>query len=407
MGKKGKKDEIEIVENNKELENIEKKEQSNEKNNTQTKEKQTKEAEQNKKEKSAVAVLEKNEEINEKENKEQEEKKVAQKEEQQLETNKKENIEEKTQETYKFKKASTPKKKHKFVIIIVILMILIILALLTSTIFALINSSNNKILSGISIRNTLVEGLTEEEASNMLNEKLENEKTQQIVIKIGEETFSITQEQIGVQYNVEKAIEQAYNIGRSGNIFQNNFEILGTMLEENNIDIEFTYNEKLLDQNKPNINKLLVDFIKSNIRFIESTIEELYYDESNSKCMIPITNNLVDNFELIKSNATQFLEVPQKFKNKLLYGYKINNNEMSMKYEIGNIAIIELTDIFSNNDDVIISINNLVKLRRIQKNESGIFIQPLNQLFKNEFYTNEEIKKMDIKILGKVIGIKI
>lgn len=167
------------------------------------------------------------------------------------------------------------------------------------------------------------------------------------------------------------------------------------------------YNEKLLEQDNPSINKLLIDFIKSNIRFIESTIEELYFDENDSKCMIPITNTIVDDLELIKSSATQFLEVPQKFKNRHLFGYKITNDEMAMKYEVGNIAIIELTNIFSNNDDVIISINSLVKLRRIQKNESGIFIQPLNQLFKNEFYTNEEIKKMNIKILGKVIGIKI
>lgn len=208
-------------------------------------------------------------------------------------------------------------------------------------------------------------------------------------------------EQIEIKYVISNA--QLY----TGKIIKH---ILEFILKNYICESIFTgtcYNEKLLEQDNLSINKLLLDFIKSNIRFIESTIEELYYDENNSKCMIPITNNLVDDFELIKSNATQFLEVPQKFKNTLLYGYKINDNEMSMKYEIGNIAIIELTDIFSNNDDVIICVNNLVKLRRIQKNESGIFIQPLNQLFKNEFYTYEEIKKMNIKIIGKVIGIKI
>lgn len=252
-----------------------------------------------------------------------------------------------------------------------------------------------------------LEGLTDKEQLKMELMNLIS------TFNLDKDTFQITKaetlhnfhllfnEQIEVTYVISNA--QLY----TGKIIKYilNFVLKSYICES--IFTETCYNEKLLDQNKPNINKLLVDFIKSNIRFIESTIEELYYDESNSKCMIPITNNLVDNFELIKSSATQFLEVPQKFKNKLLYGYKINNNEMSMKYEIGNIAIIELTDIFSNNDDVIISINNLVKLRRIQKNESGIFIQPLNQLFKNEFYTNEEIKKMDIKIIGKVLCIKI
>jgi len=172
------------------------------------------------------------------------------------------------------------------------------------------------------------------------------------------------------------------------------------------IFLNYPYNDKLIYENNPNINKQLIEFIKSNMRFIESTIEELYYNENNTKCMIPITDNISNNFEQLKTNATEFLEVAQKYKNKKMFGYKITNDEMSMKYELGNIALVELTNNFSNDDDVIVIINKKVVLRRIRKNENGIIIQALNPVYGSEFYSNEEIQTKDIQIIGKIIGIK-
>lgn len=167
-----------------------------------------------------------------------------------------------------------------------------------------------------------------------------------------------------------------------------------------------SYNEKLLYEDNQKINNLLIDFIKSNIKFIESTIEELHYNDNDSKCMIPITDNISNNFEQLKANATEFLEIAQKYKNKKMFGYKITNDEMSMKYELGNIALVELTNNFLNDDDVIVIINKKVVLRRIRKNENGIIIQALNPVYGSEFYSNEEIQTKDIQIIGKIIGIK-
>ena len=132
---------------------------------------------------------------------------------------------------YQFHKA---KKQNKMKIIIVSIIIVTILLLIMSTIFAIINFNNSKILKGISIRNILVEGMTQEEATKMLNEKLEYEKTKELHIKVGDEIYNITPDEIETEYNVQKAVEEAYNIGRNGNIFKNNFEILSIMFRKNN-----------------------------------------------------------------------------------------------------------------------------------------------------------------------------
>ena len=309
--KKDEKDEKEILESKKKLENEVTKEQNNETKKVQNEE------EKSKKEESAIAVLEKDEAINKEENTQKNDKKTEQENHPQADINKTEiKEEEKKQETYKFKKASTPKKKHKFAVIAVVLIVLAILVLILSTIFALINSSNNKILSGISIKNTLVEGLTEEEASVVLNEKLENEKTREILLKINEETFSITPEQIGVQYNIEKAIEEAYKIGRDGNIFQNNFEILKSMLEENNIDVEFTYNEELLNEALNEFGAKLPDAMVDNTYRIEEDKliitkgkAGIVIDTDNAKQLILDSIKTGDSGEI--ELATEYIECPE------------------------------------------------------------------------------------------------
>lgn len=168
-----------------------------------------------------------------------------------------------------------------------------------------------------------------------------------------------------------------------------------------------TYNEHLITKSFEKFSSLITNFIKSNFRFIESTIEELQYKEDNCKNLIPIMNNIHNNWNELNSNAREFIENSTQVLNKKLFGYKVENTEMSMKYEIGNIAILEWTNDFCDNDDILLCIDDVIKLRRIKKYEYGISIQALNQVFENQFYTNEEINKSNIKIIGKVIGIKI
>ena len=77
-----------------------------------------------------------------------------------------------------------------------------------------------------------MEGLTIEEAIKLLDEKFEEEKAREIQIVANGENFTLIPEQLEVKYHVDEAIDEAYNIGRNGNIIENNFEILKTMFEE-------------------------------------------------------------------------------------------------------------------------------------------------------------------------------
>ena len=217
---------------------------------------------------------EKTEEIKEKVKEELEEEKNN-------ETQKNEKIEEKkegpkTEQTYAFKQSKQPKKgKNKSIVIIIIIFILLIIIGAFSTIFALINSSNEAILKGVSIRNINMEGLTIEEAIKLLDEKFEEEKAREIQIVANGETFTLVPEQLEVKYHVDEAIDEAYNIGRNGNIIENNFEILKTMFEETKIDLKVTYNEENLNNFLKEINIKMPEAMQDNTYSVEEDDKEL------------------------------------------------------------------------------------------------------------------------------------
>ena len=177
--------------------------------------------------------------------------------------------EERRYNNYKRKVEKDKKRKHTFLILAIIIFILLVIGIAFSTVFALVNANNNKILSGITIRNTKVEGLTEQEAIEALTNDLEQEKKKNVVVKINGETFEINQEQIQVEYNVEKTVEEAYRIGRDGNIIQNNFNILKTMFEENHFDVEMKYNEEELERVLNDIEAKLPNVMVDNTYDIE------------------------------------------------------------------------------------------------------------------------------------------
>lgn len=122
-----------------------------------------------------------------------------------------------------------PKKKSKKWVIISIIIMAIIL-LIFSTIFAIININNKKIVKGISIENIDISNLTVEETTNLLNEMIEKNKENEIIFKYKEVETPITYEALEVEFNVNEIIEKIYKVGREKNIFEDNFEILSTWI---------------------------------------------------------------------------------------------------------------------------------------------------------------------------------
>lgn len=157
-------------------------------------------------------------------------------------------------------KHSKKNGNKKIIIVCRVIAIAIIIAIF-STIFALINSNNEKILNGISINGISVSGKDKDEVKKLLAEKTEAKRTEDLVVKLDTKTRDgekykgiVSFEQLQLNYKLDEAIEKAYSIGRDSNIFVNNFNIIKTFFTKNNIEIPYEYNEEELNKQIDTIN---------------------------------------------------------------------------------------------------------------------------------------------------------
>lgn len=232
------------------------------------------------------------------------------------EESKEENLEtEKIKEKAKHKKEKTDKKqpkkvKKKLVIISVIIAVLIVLGLIISTIFALLNINNEKIINGVSISEVDLSGLSKEEAKTKI-ENLYNEKKQkEINLKYEEYETTLKPEVLEVEYNIEKAIDDAYLVGRSDNIIVNNYEILFTLIGKKNIDIEMTLNEEKTKESIEEIGLKLPGAVAESSYSVEE--DELIITKGKSGIRID-TENLLQKVkeDLEKINSKEeIIEIP-------------------------------------------------------------------------------------------------
>ena len=145
-------------------------------------------------------------------------------------------------------------KKSKFGLILVITVILVIMIGLFSTIFALINMGNEKIIKGIKIAQIDVSDMTKEKAKTTLEEIYFPMEENEIHLTYGEFESTTTYKALEVQYKIEEAIEQAYQIGRNGNLLKDNFTILKGWIKGFQIDLDVTIDQEMLQQLTQNIN---------------------------------------------------------------------------------------------------------------------------------------------------------
>jgi len=165
-----------------------------------------------------------------------------------------------------------PKLKKRIIIILIIL--IAILISLLSTIFAINTSLNDKIISGISINGIDVSNLTKSEAYSKLTSELQNSFDKNLTLTRGDYNSTLNANSIEAKYNIQESIEQAYNVGRTGNnIFSNNYTVIKTIACKTNITPAITFNEALLDEKFDTIDSELPDrVVNSNYKIEEGNL---------------------------------------------------------------------------------------------------------------------------------------
>ena len=163
-------------------------------------------------------------------------------------------------------------KTKKFIIFFVIpLIVLIILLAILSTIFALINMNNTNIIDGVFIQGIDVSNLSVEDAKSKLSSIVNEYISKEITLKYGDFSKTLVPSQFNVNFDVDSAVQTAYSIGRSGNVFENNFAILNALLNSNNIGQNMEYDSELLDALLLELNNELPGRMENSGYYVDGT----------------------------------------------------------------------------------------------------------------------------------------
>ena len=131
-------------------------------------------------------------------------------------------------------------------LLILIFFIVLAFLLFFSLIFAVANMTSSDFFSGIYINNVNVSGLKKDDAVNFISGKINNKLEKELTLVYGDLKIPFKFSSLNINYDISHTFNDAYNYGRQGNIFQNNYSILSAFLFKKNFYIEPAFDEDSL-----------------------------------------------------------------------------------------------------------------------------------------------------------------
>ena len=207
-------------------------------------------------------------------------------------------------------------KKVIFTILILLLFLLFI-----SVIFSLINMGNNKIINRVYIGDINLSNLSQEEAKEKIETWYKETALSNIELNYNELSENITIEQFDASVNIDELIKKACQIGKSGNIIKDNYEILFTLLFKNKIELNIQLNDEKIDKKIEEINGKLPDSLQKSNYYIEEDnliikkgkkglqinseelkkqLNEVIKKEENRKIIIPVNEITPEEIDIEK-----------------------------------------------------------------------------------------------------------
>lgn len=204
-------------------------------------------------------------------------------------------------------------KKNISSIFKAILITTVIVLIIVFLILTFYNIFRTTILPGIHIKDYDVSNLSMSDARYELDKYIKDNIPEEIKLVHGDFEATISVSQIEAEFDTKSASSTAFNIGKQGNIFNNNIYILSAMFGNVNIEPNLTLNRKQLTKNLEDISTQLPDAVVESSYYIEdsnlivtsgkegsvvdvnATIEAIKYAISDFSSKSKVVNIVVEN----------------------------------------------------------------------------------------------------------------
>lgn len=132
-------------------------------------------------------------------------------------------------------------------------------------------------------------------------------------------------------------------------------------------------------------------------------------EESNTGVnKIPVLGRVVAGIPIEAiEDIIDYEEVPSYMSDSDYFALQIKGNSMEPKFSEGDVVIVRKQNDVDNGDIAIVLVNgNEATVKKIKKFDNGINLIPTNPAFEVLTYTNDEIEKLPVRIIGKVVELR-
>ena len=209
----------------------------------------------------------------------------------------------------KIKKRAITLTKPQITVLCIILLLFFL-----SILFAILNLQNTKIISGVHIDGIDVSNMSKSEATAMFNDIIDKKMFEEVPFEYEGKDYTIELAVLGINYNIKDVIDEAFKVGRSGNLFKDNLDILKTKLYGINYDLNITYNKDKLDEQMNQMYAQLPGIFVSSSYYIENTNLILNKDVSGIVIKKDEFVQIVENYIKDFSNSVSKNTIPVEIK---------------------------------------------------------------------------------------------
>lgn len=151
----------------------------------------------------------------------------------------------------------------------ILVLIFICILLIVFFLLTFLNNKNENIISGISIKGVDVSNLSIDEAKEKIQNYINEHLPENISLVHNDYETSIPLSALNVNFDIDSIVNQAYAIGKTGNVFENTFTTLKTLIANIDLEPHLTLDEEQLRTSLNDISSKLPDTVIQSGYYID------------------------------------------------------------------------------------------------------------------------------------------
>ena len=129
----------------------------------------------------------------------------------------------------------------------------------------------------------------------------------------------------------------------------------------------------------------------------------------NVSVSVPVLGEVAAGLPMMaEENIVDYEEVdPAMAASGELFGLRIKGSSMEPRIKEGDVVIVRKQEDVDTGDVAVVLVNgDSATVKRIKKETSGITLIPNNPAYDPKYYSNEDIQRLPVKIIGKVLELR-